>query len=102
MTWNPFARRVRNNKKTPLARRKLWDSIRPVVEGLEDRVVPSTVTNTLDSGPGSLRAAILNATPGEMINFSVVGTIVLTSGQLTINQNLTIAGPGAGSLIVSG
>ena len=39
-----------------------------VVERLEDRLVPTTftVTNTLDSGPGSLRQAILdaNANPG--------------------------------------
>jgi hypothetical protein len=30
-----------------------------------------TVTNTNDSGPGSLRAAILTANPGDTITFSL-------------------------------
>ena len=61
-----------------------------------------TVTNTLDSGPGSLRDAIATAAPGDTINFSVTGTITLTSGELLINQNLTITGPGASGLAISG
>jgi hypothetical protein len=62
----------------------------------------STVTNTSDSGAGSLRAAIAGASSGDTINFSVTGTITLTSGELLINQNLTISGPGASSLAISG
>jgi predicted outer membrane repeat protein len=63
-----------------------------------------TVLNLNDSGPGSLRQAILDATAGDTINFQagLSGTIVLTSGELDISQNLTIAGPGAGVLAVSG
>jgi hypothetical protein len=61
-----------------------------------------TVTNTNDSGPGSLRQAIADAAPGETINFSVTGTITLTSGQLEILRNLTIQGPGANLLSISG
>jgi hypothetical protein len=61
-----------------------------------------TVTNTNDSGPGSLRQAIADAVPGETISFSVTGTIALTSGQLIIEKNLTIQGPGAQLLTVSG
>jgi len=67
-----------------------------------------TVLNTSDTGPGSLRQAILdaNATPGaDTINFdpSVTGTITLTTGQLpVIAQNLTITGPGASVITVSG
>ena len=34
-----------------------------------------TVTNTNDSGPGSLRQALSNANKGDAINFSVSGTI---------------------------
>ena len=61
-----------------------------------------TVSNTNDSGAGSLRQAIIDAAPGDTIDFSVTGTITLTSGELGIGKNLTIVGPGAGSLTVSG
>ena len=63
-----------------------------------------TVVNTNDSGSGSLRQAIADADPGDtiMFNFTYPATITLTSGQLTIGKNLTIAGPGASKLIVSG
>ncbi len=60
------------------------------------------VTSTNDSGAGSLRQALADASPGETINFSVTGTITLTSGELTISQNQTITGPGAGSLTIDG
>lgn len=61
-----------------------------------------TVTNTNDSGAGSLRQAIIDATAGQEIDFSVTGTITLTSGELAINKDLTITGPGADTLSVSG
>jgi hypothetical protein len=66
-----------------------------------------TVTNTSDSGPGSLRNAIDTANSGDTINFSVTtpATITLTT-PLTIDssgsKSLTIAGPGASSLAISG
>ncbi|HXJ58794.1 MAG TPA: choice-of-anchor Q domain-containing protein, partial [Verrucomicrobiae bacterium] len=65
---------------------------------------PPIVTSTSDSGDGSLRLAILDAWPGETISFApdVTGTITLTSGELAINKNLTIDGPGAKVLRVSG
>ena len=80
---------------------------RPQLEALGDRLVPSTltVTNNLDSGPGSLRADIAAAQSGDTIVFdpSLNGqTIALTSGVLDINKNLTIQGPGAGQLAISG
>ena len=79
----------------------------PSVLALEERALLSTVTvtNTNDSGPGSLRDAINNAVSGEVINFapSAYGTIHLTSGPLAINFiNLTIQGPGADKLTISG
>ena len=67
-----------------------------------------TVTNAGDDGAGSLRQAIddANATVGpDTITFdsAVTGTIVLTTGQLRVDSGgLTITGPGAASLIISG
>ncbi len=60
-----------------------------------------TVTSLGDSGPGSLRDAIANTAPGGTVNFSVSGTISLLT-ELVIDKDLTIDGPGAGHLTVSG
>src|SRR5436190_2416400 len=60
-----------------------------------------TVTNTNDSGPGSLRQALAGANDGDTITFAVTGAIGLTSGELVINKNITISGPGADLLAVS-
>ena len=68
------------------------------------RVPPSntiTVTNTNDSGAGSLRQALADANDGDTINFAVTGTIGLTNGELLIDQNITISGPGPDILAVS-
>lgn len=62
---------------------------------------PTIVTNLLDSGAGSLRDVVAAAAPGSTITFSVTGTITLSS-VIGISQNLTIDGPGAGSLVISG
>src|SRR5438105_9707778 len=58
------------------------------------------VTNTYDSGPGSLRQAIATAAPNDTITFSVTGAISLSTGELVINKNLTITGPGVMKLSV--
>ena len=66
------------------------------------------VTTTADSGPGSLRQAILTAQAGDTIAFqaAAAGTITLTSGELVINKALTIQGltapDGTPSATVSG
>jgi hypothetical protein len=59
-----------------------------------------TVTNLNDSGPGSLRQALADANDRDTIDFVVNGTISLTSGELIIDQNITISGPGSNSLTV--
>jgi len=77
------------------------------VETLENRRLLSalTVTTAADSGAGSLRAEIAAANNGDTINFaaSLQGqTITLTGGELLINKGLTIQGPGAAQLTISG
>jgi len=90
--------------KTPCRR-----SFVPGLEALEDRLTPSTltVTNLLDtgvSGDGSLRGEIAAAQPGDTINFQsgLSGTLTLTGGELLLSNDLTIDGPGASSLTLSG
>src|SRR6476660_6827569 len=61
-----------------------------------------TVTNTNDSGPGSLRQALVNANDGDTIVFAVTGTIVLTSDGLVIDNDLTISVPGANRISING
>jgi hypothetical protein len=60
------------------------------------------VTNTNDSGPGSLRQAIQDAPSGDTITFDLPpgSTITLTSGELLIARNLVISGPGSANLQV--
>jgi hypothetical protein len=61
-----------------------------------------TVTNTNDSGAGSLRQAIADANDGDTIHFGITGTITLTTGELLVDKSVTISGPGAASLAVDG
>jgi hypothetical protein len=81
----------------------------PRLEALEERAVPSTltVTNLSDTGiagDGSLRGEIAAAQAGDTITFrpGLTGTITLTGGGLLISKSLTINGPGAATLAVSG
>jgi len=60
-----------------------------------------TVTNTNDSGPGSLRQALADVNDGDTINFAIAGTIGLTSGELLVSRSITISGPGATNLGVN-
>jgi predicted outer membrane repeat protein len=68
-----------------------------------------TVTNCSDSSTpsvGSLRYEVDNASSGDTIDFdlpsSCDGVITLTDGYVYISSDLTIDGPGASSLAVSG
>ena len=70
------------------------------------------VTTTSDTNDGvcdancSLREAVSASSNGDVIVFSPLfnspQTITLTSGQISISKNLTIAGPGSSLLTVSG
>jgi hypothetical protein len=107
-----FARRLgRRGQRRPLTptRRARY---RPTLEALETRDLLSTltVTNLLDtgvSGDGSLRGEIADAASGDQIVFadSLAGqtiTLNAANGRLALNKDLTIQGPGAASLTVSG
>ena len=67
-----------------------------------------TVTNLNDAGPDSLRQCLIDIQAGGVIDFDPAltqagpATITLTSGSLAIAKSLTIAGPGADLLTVSG
>ncbi len=77
-------------------------------------VIPSiskaqiTVTSTDDSGPGTLRQAVIDSAPNGTIDFDLSGlgapphTITLTSGEIVIDKSLTINGSGKTDLIISG
>ena len=60
------------------------------------------VHSTADDGPGSLRQALLLAPDGGTINIRAKGTITLTSGELVVDKGVSIRGPGAAQLEVSG
>ncbi len=81
--------------------------------GAFQTVDPLLVYNTNDSGDGSLRAAVDYANAnGGTITFNIPTTdpgysggdytITLTSGSLAISSDMTIVGPGAGVLTISG
>ncbi|MCI0536280.1 MAG: hypothetical protein L0Z50_13755 [Verrucomicrobiales bacterium] len=64
-----------------------------------------TVNNILDAGPGSLREAILMVAPGGTIEFDPAlqgQTVILTTGELIIEKDLTLRGPGASQLSITG
>lgn len=92
-----------HRRLTTLARNSTTEplEVRELLSGLTVEV-----TTLADSGSGSLRQAILdtNAEPGhDTIEFAegLAGTIQLSS-QLEITDDLTIDGPGAGTITVSG
>jgi hypothetical protein len=107
LNWGP--ERNRNSRPRPRRQQPQPVTARLSFELLEDRTVPSTFTvlNLADSGAGSLRQAVLdaNATPGaDTIAFAagLSGTVALTSGEMSITDAVTIGGPGASQLTVSG
>ncbi len=77
-----------------------------VSTGLASPPATYTVTNTRDSGTGSLRAALTyaNAHTQTTIKFARTahGTITLASTLPTVTRNVTIDGPGASTLTISG
>ena len=70
----------------------------PILPSSIARATNRTVTSLADSGAGTLRDAIGASDNGDTIDFSVTGTIGLTSGFLVILRDITITGPGANLL----
>ena len=75
------------------------------LERLEDRTVPTTwiVTTLADSGMGSLRNGIGLAADGDTIAFdpSLNGNAIdLTTGELLVQHDISIVGPGSDQLTV--
>ena len=73
----------------------LHDTIQVVANGIasDGTIYFPLVTTLSDSGGGSLRQVLSNAFPGTTVTFSnnlSGGTITLTSGQLVLNQNVSI------------
>jgi hypothetical protein len=97
-----MARSSRSGPRQTARRHRLRTRLH--LQVFEDRCVPTTVSNLSDNDPGSLRDAIATTPAGETVDFQpgLTGTITLTSGELDISQNLTITGPGAGVITVSG
>ncbi|MEQ1761710.1 MAG: choice-of-anchor Q domain-containing protein [Pyrinomonadaceae bacterium] len=98
--------------------RGLVAALLAVLSNLAIDAATITVTNTNDSGPGSLRQAVLEANANgqaDTINFdpgvfATAQTIVLTSGQISIGpdnadgtpRKLTLVGTGARMLTIDG
>src|SRR6516165_4079112 len=69
---------------------------------LSTQAATITVTNTNDSGAGSLRQAIADANDGDTIDFGVTGIISLTTGELLVDKSVTINGPASDNVTVDG
>src|SRR5437773_2320166 len=80
------------------------------LEAMEIRRLLSTVVvntladETIANSTRSLREAIASAVAGDTIQFlaGLSGSINLAKGELLIAKNLTISGPGAGTIKING
>jgi predicted outer membrane repeat protein len=108
MFFSSWLRNRTSNRRPSASHRPAAPRFRPCLETLEDRWLPSTltVTSPLDDGSsGTLRATIAAAASGDTIVFAnrLNGqTITLNGSELLVNRNLTIQGPGATQLAISG
>ena len=102
--WGESARDRRSRaRRKPAPRRHISR-----LDVLEDRTLLSTllVKSAADDGSaGTLRTVLAAAQNGDTIQFARAldgHTITLTQGQLVVNQSVTIDGPGASELAISG
>jgi hypothetical protein len=99
---SPFTLAQRNAKEqSPAELSSASRGLEKVANALPADII--VVTNTNDSGPGSLRDALVDAKDGDTIDVTgVSGTILLTSGELQVTHNVTINGPGVANLAING
>src|SRR5262245_49407409 len=112
MRMQPSAEDMSMARSNSTLRSRRRAGFHPRLETLEDRTAPAvfTVTNTADSGPGSLRQAVLDAnaaTGADIIAFDATNfvspkTVQLTGGEMTITDPVTIQGPAAGLTLDAG
>src|SRR4029079_8818494 len=72
-------------------------------EYFQPQTTTITVTNTNDSGPGSLRQALIDVPDGGTVQFSAAlngQTITLTTAELVISKSIYVIGPGPALLTV--
>jgi hypothetical protein len=106
MTFISPMHALKNSRRNSQRRRPAWPA--PVLESLEDRALPSTLTVTSaadDGSSGTLRAVLAAAHNGDTIVFSKKldgQTITLTAGQLLDNVSVQINGPGSNQIGISG
>jgi hypothetical protein len=107
-TWLQHRKRVfAGHQRAALGSPRRQTTFRPRLEVLEGRDMPSTLTVTTlsDNGGGAtLRNEIAIAQSGDTIVFAkgLTGTVQLNQGELYINKNLDIEGPGAKNLAIKG
>ncbi len=99
--------RHRSDLAAPSRRTRASRRCRPDLLALEGRALLATITVTsaADAGAGTLRQAVADSASGGTIGFAPAlngSTITLTSGPIAIARDLTIQGPGASSLTLSG
>jgi len=77
-----------------------------VVAGKANRIAVTlgpVVTTTADGGTGSLRYAIASASAGDTIMFLLAkGATITTATPIVVTGHVTVAGPGAATLTISG
>ncbi|MGE3466345.1 MAG: CSLREA domain-containing protein, partial [Pyrinomonadaceae bacterium] len=102
-TWNLFVVDDTGDDQGSIA--SGWLILIDVADTLTVNSLADTNDGTCNAANCTLREAINRVNAGfggDTINFSVNGTITLTSGQLVVGKNVTINGPGASMLTVSG
>src|SRR5579883_2027320 len=122
MAHSPWSARARQPFQSPRQKHKnkpRGERLRPLLEALEDRTLLSATTYLVnlvgDTGTGSgtsgdirycINQADNPANAGSTITFGTTAlgsnTITLSKGQLVISDNMTITGPGASNLTLSG